>query len=60
MYKCDICESTDVEQKCWVALNTMEIAFGDQDDFWCNKCQEHTPVIWEEDIIDTEDIEHYA
>ncbi len=53
MYKCTVCDSTDVEQKAWVQLNCHMpkidcLDSGDKEDYWCNNCDEHTYVQWEE------------
>lgn len=52
MYKCATCNSTDVEQKCWVQLNSSDvITYGDNGevgDNWCNYCQDHVVIYWEE------------
>jgi len=56
MFKCKKCNSTDVEEKAWVKLNTpiseATVAFmesGDREDYWCNDCQEHREMNWEDE-----------
>jgi len=51
---CETCGSTEVEQKAWVNLNTLEVNFieaGDIQDTYCKSCQEHVKIklIQEED-----------
>lgn len=48
-YRCDNCNSSKVQAKAWVTLNTFEVDFslsesGDEEDYWCDKCQAHTTV----------------
>jgi len=59
MYICEECNSTNVEQRCWVKLNIPEIEIptnitwaseGEINDNWCSNCQEHVRLLWEEDF----------
>lgn len=43
MYRCKKCNSTNVEAKYWVNLNTFkiqDIADDDSDQNWCQNCEE--------------------
>jgi len=49
-FYCPICNGTNVEGKAWVNLNgeNPEIEFiesSDEEDFWCNDCQNHVKPI---------------
>ena len=42
MYKCKICNSTDIESKLWVKININEIVqpiSKDDNVFWCCNCE---------------------
>lgn len=50
---CDKCGSEDVQVKAWVNPNNLKeveiITPQEDNDTWCNACQEHTGVSPEED-----------
>lgn len=50
---CEKCGSTDIQQVMWVYVNTDKVVdmYGDGDvqDMWCDKCQDHTDQITEEE-----------
>lgn len=44
---CKECGSDDVELRVWLNLKTKETSDcsdGDDEDTWCNKCEEHTGI----------------
>lgn len=42
-YCCSVCGSTDIQLQVWVDANTNKIIEDSEDDeCWCNECQEHT------------------
>ena len=44
-YKCKECNSTNVESKFWVNLNTFKIiADDDSDQNWCQDCEEMVEI----------------
>ena len=54
IYKCKQCDSTNVETKYWVNLNTFKISDmvsdGEPEDNWCIECQQHVEVYDDEDL----------
>lgn len=55
MWRCKQCDSVNVEEACWVDLNTAEAHSADSNDFYCRDCDAPTDVYQddEEDITDT-------
>lgn len=53
MYRCEACDSTEVDQLQWVDMNTQEIVVAAYDDTYCNNCAAECAVYWKE-----EDEEH--
>lgn len=56
MFKCSKCNSTEVEELMWVNMNTGEESNeAETGEFYCNSCESHTDVIWEDqdgDVFD--------
>lgn len=53
-YKCQKCGGVNVDHAHWVNLNTEEVGevFGSWchgDNNYCNDCEEHTQIEWEDD-----------
>lgn len=47
VFSCSVCGSTDVEVKKWVNPNNNNVKEGaafDEDDIWCNDCQDHNEL----------------
>ena len=51
---CETCGSSDIEVLAWVKVNEQITSYetyqDEYDDRWCNKCQEHTNFIPEEEF----------
>lgn len=44
--KCAVCNSTKVDIKAWVNLNTLKYSGGtDEPEVWCNKCQTNVKIL---------------
>ena len=55
MYKCKECNSTNVEAKYWVNLNTFKIiADDDSDENWCQDCEEMVEVYDDDELENKE------
>ena len=48
-FVCEECGGTDIQIKAWVDANTLEYQegcdLGDEDDNWCEDCEEHTNIM---------------
>ncbi len=52
-WRCEECGSLEVSYRTWVDSNTGQVApgFPEQDDLWCDGCEEHTYQIRESELM---------
>tara|TARA_R110000772_G_scaffold62137_5_gene139682 strand:- start:14536 stop:14763 length:228 start_codon:yes stop_codon:yes gene_type:complete len=57
IWVCQDCGSEDVEEKMWVNANTQDItgSCNDDENSYCNDCQEHVGLIPEDEFIENEE-----
>ena len=55
MWKCKTCNSAEVEGLDWVDLNSGDHLNDDLDEYYCNSCEKHVEVYYEDDNVDDTD-----
>lgn len=44
LFKCQKCGGTNIQQKCWVDVNTDKVLDYGDDEFWCTDCHNETDI----------------